>query len=144
MKKYFSSKTMIALVVAIAAAAGYENLVSAQPIPPPATAAALPAGIQPGTPVAEVAKLAQAGVDASVIQNYIASCPGDFNVSADEIIALTDAGLSSTWSVLAGHRSGAAAFATRQHRADRPVLQVVDPDLDHPAVAGGAAATMSG
>jgi hypothetical protein len=95
MKKHFSSKTLIALAVAIAAAAGYENLVSAQPIPPPATVAALPAGIQPGTPVAEVVKLAQAGVDASVIQNYIATCPGDFNITADEIISLTDAGVSS-------------------------------------------------
>ena len=95
MKNYFPSKTVTALAVAIAVAAGYENLVNAQPIPPPATAGALPAGIQPGTPVAEVIKLAQAGVDAGVIQNYISNCPSAFNVNADEIIALTDAGVSS-------------------------------------------------
>ena len=95
MKTYFSSKTVIALAVAIAAIAGYESQINAQPIPPPANASALPASIQPGTPAAEVVKLAQAGVDAGVIQNYIAGCPSAFNLDADNIIALTDAGVSS-------------------------------------------------
>jgi hypothetical protein len=95
MKKYFSSKTLIALVVAIAATAGYESQIHAQPMPPPANANALPAGIQPGTPAAEVVKLAQAGVDAGVIKNYIAGCPSAFNLDADQIIALTDAGVST-------------------------------------------------
>ena len=95
MKTYFSSKTLIALAVAIAATAGYESQINAQPMPPPANAGALPASIQPGTPVAEVVKLAQAGVDAGVIQNYIAGCPSAFNLDADQIIALTDAGVSS-------------------------------------------------
>jgi hypothetical protein len=95
MKKYFASKTLIALAVAIAAAAGYESLANEEPMPPPATAGALPASIPPGTPVAQVVKLAQAGVDAGVIQTYIANCPGAFNLDADQIISLTDAGVSS-------------------------------------------------
>ena len=95
MKSHFASKTLIALAVAIAAAAGYERLVYAQPIPPPASAGALPANIPPGTPVAEVVKLAQAGVEASVIQTYIANCPSAFNLDADQIVSLTDAGVSS-------------------------------------------------
>ena len=95
MKRHFASKTLIALAVAIAAAAGYESLVNAQPIPPPASAGALPANIPPGTPVAEVVKLAQAGVEASVIQTYIANCPSAFNLDADQIVSLTDAGVSS-------------------------------------------------
>jgi len=95
MKNYFASKTLIALAVAIAAAAGYENQINAQPIPPPANGSALPPSITPGTPAAEVVKLAQAGVDVGVIQNYIAGCPGAFNLNADQIIALTDAGVSS-------------------------------------------------
>ena len=95
MTKHFASKTLIALAVAIAAAAGFENSVNAQPMPPPASGSALPDSIQPGTPVAQVFKLAQAGVDAAVVQNYIANCTTAFNLDADKIIALTDAGVTS-------------------------------------------------
>ena len=95
MKNYFASKTLIALAVAIAATAGYESQINAQPIPPPANGSVLPPSISPGTPAAEVIKLAQAGVDAGVIKNYIAGCPSAFNLNADQIIALTDAGVSS-------------------------------------------------
>ena len=95
MKKYFASKTLIALAVAIAAAAGYETMANEQPMPPPANGGALPENIAPGSPVAQVIKLAQAGVDVSVIQNYIANCPTAFNLDADKIIALTDAGVSA-------------------------------------------------
>ena len=94
MKNYFPSKTLLVVAVALAAA-GLENPTHAQPVPPPANASALPSGIQPGTPAAEVVKLAQAGVDAGVIQNYISNCPSAFNVGADQIIALTDAGVST-------------------------------------------------
>jgi hypothetical protein len=95
MKSYFSSKTLIALAVAVAAAAAYKSLANEQPIPPPAGDSALPANIQPGSPVAQVIKLVQAGVDAGVIQNYISNCPSAFNLDADKIISLTDAGLPS-------------------------------------------------
>jgi hypothetical protein len=95
MKKYFTSKTLIALAVAIAAAASYDSLANEQPMPPPANGSALPENILPGTPAAEVVKLAQAGVDASVIQTYISNCPNAFNLDADKIISLTDAGVSS-------------------------------------------------
>lgn len=95
MKTPFSSKTLIALAVAVAAAAGYKSLANEQPIPPPATESALPAGIPLGSPVGQVFKLAQAGVDPSVIQSYIQNSPTAFNLDADTIIALTDAGVSS-------------------------------------------------
>jgi hypothetical protein len=94
MKNHFASKTLIALAVTIATAS-CGGLVNAQPAPATASASALPANIPPGTPVAEVVKLAQAGMDAGVIENYISSCPDAFNVTADEIISLTDAGVSS-------------------------------------------------
>ena len=94
MKNYFPLKTLLALTVAIAAA-GSESPAHAQPVPATASAGTLPSGIQPGTPTAEVIKLAQAGVDVSVIQNYINSCPSAFNIGADQIIALTDAGVST-------------------------------------------------
>jgi hypothetical protein len=95
MKTYFSSKILIALAVAIAAAAAIGTQADEQPIPPPSIDIALPAGIPPGSPVAQVVKLVQAGVDASVIQTYITNCPSAFNLDADKIIALADAGLPS-------------------------------------------------
>ncbi len=95
MKNHFASKTLIALAVAIAAAAAYETQANEQPIPPPASSGALPDSLAPGTPAAEVVKLAQAGVDAGIIKNYINNCLGAFNLDADKIIALTDAGVSS-------------------------------------------------
>jgi len=97
MKNYFPSKTLIALVMAVAAASGYGSVAGAQPVPQPASASAdaLPENIPPGTPVAEVVKLAQAGVDASVIQTYISTCASAFNLDANQIISLTDAGVSS-------------------------------------------------
>jgi hypothetical protein len=93
MKTLFSSKTLIAVAVAVAAAAAIAAEASEQPMPPPASDGALPAGIPLGSPAGQVYKLAQAGVDESVIQNYIANCPSAFNLDADEIIALTDVGL---------------------------------------------------
>ena len=83
------------MAVAVAAAAAYDSLATEQPIPPPANASALPDNIQPNSSVAQVLKLAQAGVDVAVIQNYISNCPTAFNLDADKIIALTDAGLTS-------------------------------------------------
>lgn len=94
MKTLFSSKILIALAVAVAVAATIESEANEQPMPPPASdVAPLPEDISPGTPVAQVVKLVQAGVDAGVIQSYISNCPSAFNLDADKIIALTDAGL---------------------------------------------------
>jgi hypothetical protein len=93
MKTFFSSKTLIALAVAVAASAAYTSLGNEQPMPPPASERVLPAGIAPGSPVADVLKLVQAGVEASVIQTYIANCPSAFNLDAATILSLTDAGV---------------------------------------------------
>src|SRR5450756_61729 len=84
---------MMAFVVAIAAAAGSISQAQDQPMPPPAGAAALPPDIEPNTPLAQVVKLTQAGVDVTVIKNYIANSPGAFNLDADKIITLKDAGV---------------------------------------------------
>ena len=95
MKSFFKSKTIIALAVAIAATAASTTNANEQPIPPPAYDAALPASISPGTSLAEVYKLTQANVDAAVITTYITNSPGAFNLDADKIISLTDAGVPS-------------------------------------------------
>ncbi|HEV2692332.1 MAG TPA: DUF6600 domain-containing protein [Verrucomicrobiae bacterium] len=84
---------MIALAVTIIAAAGSVSKAQDQPPPPAAVDSTLPPDIDPNTPLAQVVKLAQSGVDISVIKNYIASSPGAFNLDADKIITLKDAGV---------------------------------------------------
>src|ERR1035438_3782091 len=95
MKTRFYTKTLIALAVAIAAAAAAVSQAQEQPIPPPAADNALPANIVPGSPLAEVVKMVQAGVDAGTIKSYIVNSPGAFNLDADKIIFLKDEGVPS-------------------------------------------------
>lgn len=93
MKPLFYTKTLIALVVAVAAAAASISQAQEQPMPPPAGDAALPANIPPDGPVAQVVKLVQNGVDASLIKTFIANSGSDFNLDAEQIISLTDLGV---------------------------------------------------
>lgn len=89
MKTLFYTKTLIALTVAVVATAA----LSPAQEPPVSPVATLPAGVLPASPLAEVVKLAQAGVDASIIKNYIASSRSAFNLNASLIISLADAGV---------------------------------------------------
>ena len=95
MKTSFSCRTLIALAVAAVAAVNCQSRAGETAVSTSAGSSALPAGVALGSPVGQVFKLAQAGVDPSMIQTYISNCPGPFNLQADEIIALTDAGVSS-------------------------------------------------
>ena len=61
-----------------------------QPAPVPT---ALPAGILPDSPLAQVVKLAQAGVDQGIIQAYITNSTSTFNLDPDKIIYLKDDGV---------------------------------------------------
>ena len=90
MKTQFYTKTLfIALVVAVAA-----NISPAQsPSSPPPADGALPPNVQPGSPLAEVIKLVQAGVEAGTIRSYIANTPGVFGLDAGMIVYLNDAGV---------------------------------------------------
>ncbi len=69
----------------------------AQPAPAPpdsATAAsALPPGIYPTSPLAQVIRLTQAGVDESIIMTYVTNSGSTFNLDSDKIIYLKDIGL---------------------------------------------------
>ena len=93
MKPLIYTKTLIALAVAIAAAAANVTQAQEQPIPPPSTATALPDGIVPGTPLEQVFKLVQAGIEPMVIKNYIANVQIPFNLDAGKIVTLSDAGV---------------------------------------------------
>ena len=75
----------------------------AQPAPPPPTAAdvsavpppsvAPPPSILPTSPLAQVIRLTQAGVDESVIMTYVTNSSSTFNLDSDKIIYLKDIGL---------------------------------------------------
>ncbi|HZI30928.1 MAG TPA: DUF6600 domain-containing protein, partial [Candidatus Binatia bacterium] len=93
MKTNFVSPTLIALAIAGAVALGSRIQAAETTAVAPASSSGLPDDIQPGTPAAQVVKLVQAGVDASVIQTYVTDCRSAFNLDADKIIALTDAGV---------------------------------------------------
>ena len=95
MKTLFYTKTLIALAVAVAAAAAAVSQAQEQPIPPPSAESALPANIVPGTPLAEVVKMVQAGVDAGTIRSYVLNSQSAFNLDADKIISLNDIGVPS-------------------------------------------------
>ncbi len=92
MKPHFYTKTVIALALAVATTAVISQA-QEQPMPPPAAASALPPNIDPSSPIAQVIKLTQAGVEAGVIRNYIANCPGAFNLDAAKIVELNDVGV---------------------------------------------------
>src|SRR5208283_3587554 len=76
----------------------------AQPAPPaPTTAAdasavppasvAPPPSILPNSPLAQIVRLAQAGVDESVIMSYVSNSTSTFNLDSDKIIYLSDLGV---------------------------------------------------
>lgn len=95
MKTLFYTKTLIALALAVAAAAAAVSQAQEQPIPPPSADSALPANIVPGSPLADVVKMVQAGVDAGTINSYILNSQSPFNLDADKIIFLKDMGVPS-------------------------------------------------
>ena len=57
------------------------------------TTAELPPYIFPTSPLAQVVRLSQAGVDESIIQTFVANSSSTFNLDSDKIIYLRDIGL---------------------------------------------------
>jgi hypothetical protein len=95
MKTLLCTKTLVALALAIVVAAGAVSQAQEQPIPPPASDNALPADIVPGSALAEVVKMIQAGVEAGTIKSYIVNSQSAFNLDADKILFLKDEGVPS-------------------------------------------------
>ena len=92
MKTLLHTKIFL-VALAMTAAATSDTVAQEQPNPPPADGISPPTLVQPGTPLAEVVKLAQAGVDLNIIKNYIANTPGTFGLNAEKIVCLNDAGV---------------------------------------------------
>jgi hypothetical protein len=55
-----------------------------------------PSNVKLSTPASEIVRLAQAGVDESVMMTYVTSSPNTFNLGADDIIYLNDVGVPGT------------------------------------------------
>ncbi len=82
---------------------------------PAAQKLVLPGSLKLSPPLAEVVKLAQAGVSEEVLLSYIANSTNVFNVGADEIVYLNDLGVPSTViTTLIQHDSSPEALARQQ------------------------------
>jgi hypothetical protein len=75
----------------------FNSPAQAQPTPPPPDSAtessALPPNIHPTSPLAQVVRLTQGGVDESIIMTYVTNSGSTFNLDSDKIIYLKDIGL---------------------------------------------------
>ncbi len=128
MKNFIFAKTFVAVAVALVVAGSQGR---AQPIPAPA-ADIVPAGIVPGSALEQVYKLVRAGVDMSVVKNYISNSATAFNLDAEKIIALSDAGVTADIinAMMARDKTFLAAAATAA-----PIVPVAPPENPAPAPA---------
>jgi hypothetical protein len=89
--------TAITVLCLIGIASPFSSRAQTQSTPLPsnnsAESGALPSNIPPTSPLAQVVRLAQAGVDESVIMTYVTNSGSMFNLNPDEIIYLKDIGL---------------------------------------------------
>ncbi|MGB7746073.1 MAG: DUF6600 domain-containing protein [Verrucomicrobiia bacterium] len=97
MKTKYFFRQIVGTVTLVVCLLGAGPLLRAQPAaPPPDTAAApdaLPPDILPTSPLAQVIRLMQAGVDESIIMTYVTNSGSTFNLNPDKIIYLKDIGL---------------------------------------------------
>jgi hypothetical protein len=96
MKINFFGKCILGTAMAVLCLAGGRSLPSAgaqDQSAPPSGDATLPTDIAPDSPLAQVVRLAQSGVDESVILAYINNCGTPFSLTPGQIIYLKDLGL---------------------------------------------------
>jgi hypothetical protein len=84
-----------AVVNALSAAQTTEDDTVDAPAQPISTVKPLPPGVRLTGPVAEVLRLAESGVEESVILAFVTNSTSTFNLGAEEIIYLNDNGVSS-------------------------------------------------
>jgi hypothetical protein len=100
MKTNFSQRYIAGVTIVVLCSIGIHSPLNApaqaETTPPPdntATAGALPSNIHPTSPLAQVVRLTQAGVDTNVIMTYVVNSGSTFNLDSDKIIYLKDVGL---------------------------------------------------
>lgn len=64
-------------------------------VPAPSAGTVLPPNIRPSSPLADVVKMAQSGVDEVVMLTFITNATGTFSLGSEEIIYLNDLGVSN-------------------------------------------------
>jgi hypothetical protein len=95
--------------------------------PTPAGELTLPTFIRPGSPTAEVVKLAQSGVDAGVLLTYITNSASTFSLGADEIVYLNDLGMpSEVITTIMEHDKSLKLFWAQQAQI-QPAAATVEP-----------------
>jgi hypothetical protein len=89
--------TAIMILFLMGVCSPFHSPAQAQPAAPPpdssTESSALPANIYPSSPLAQVVRLTQAGVDESIIMTYVTNSGSTFNLNSDKIIYLKDIGL---------------------------------------------------
>jgi hypothetical protein len=89
--------TAITVLCLMGVRSPFNSPAQAQPTPPPPDSAtessALPPNVYPTSPLAQVIRLTQAGVDESVIMTFVTNSGSTFNLDSDKIIYLKDIGL---------------------------------------------------
>lgn len=84
-------------------------------VPVPEGEKKLPAHLKPTSPAGEIIKLAQAGVEESVMLTYITNSSSMFNLGSDEIIYLNDLGVASNVvTAMLQHDQGLKTFWANQ------------------------------
>ena len=92
---YRLSLARVAAAVMVLAGALAWSAVGQNAVEPTAVIPTLPAGILADSPLAQVIKLAQAGVDQGIIQAYVTNSTSTFNLNSDKLVYLKDAGIPS-------------------------------------------------
>jgi hypothetical protein len=89
--------TAITVLCLMSVRSPFNSPAQAQPTPPPPDSAtessALPPNVYPTSPLAQVIRLTQAGVDESIIMTFVTNSGSTFNLDSDKIIYLKDLGL---------------------------------------------------
>jgi hypothetical protein len=89
--------TAISVLFLMGVCSPFDSPAQAQPAPPLPDSStepgALPADILPASPLAQVIRLAQSGVDENIIMAYVTNSGSTFNLNPDKIIYLKDIGL---------------------------------------------------
>jgi hypothetical protein len=94
-QKFIPNVVMLAMATLVASAV-QNSSAQTEPGAPDASAvspAAMPSDILPDSPLAQIIRLAQAGVDESIMMAYVTNSGSAFNLTSDQIIYLKDLGL---------------------------------------------------
>src|SRR5262245_23245200 len=84
----------------------------------------LPANVKLSDPAAEVAKLANSGVEESVLLSYVKNSTNTFNLGADDIIYFKDLGISEAVVTAMIERDRVLRTSTPAHSEDTSALAV--------------------